>query len=48
MLTPDQIQALGDQAAQLTVAMEEYLIRDIARRVREAGQLTSTAAATTC
>ena len=44
MLTPDQIQALGDQAAQLTVAMEEYLIRDIARRVREAGQLTSTAA----
>lgn len=44
MLTPDQIQALGDQAAQLTVAMEEYLIRDIARRVREAEQLTSTAA----
>ncbi len=44
MLTPDQIQALGDQAAQLTAAMEEYLIRDIARRVREAGQLTSTAA----
>ena len=44
MLTPDQIQALGDQAAQMTVAMEEYLIRDIARRVREAGQLTSTAA----
>lgn len=44
MLTPDQIQALGDQAAQMTVSMEEYLIRDIARRVREAGQLTSTAA----
>lgn len=44
MLTPDQIEVLGDQAAQLTVAMEEYLIRDIARRVREAGQLTSTAA----
>lgn len=44
MLTPDQIEALGEQAARLTTAMEEYLIRDIARRVREAGQLTSTAA----
>lgn len=44
MLGPDQIEALRDQTAQLTVGIEEYLIRDIARRVREAGQLTSTAA----
>lgn len=44
MLTPEQIAALGDAAASVAVPIEEYLIKDIARRIAEAGQFTSTAA----
>lgn len=44
MLTPDQIDAIRTQAGQLTDPVTDFLIRDIARRVSEAGQLTSTAA----
>ena len=44
MLTPDQITALRDRAGQVTDPIVEYLIADIAERVSEAGQLTSTAA----
>lgn len=43
MLTTDQIEALGDKARQITDPIVDYLIEDIARRVSEAGQLTSTA-----
>ena len=43
MLTPDQITALGDAARTITDPITEYLLQDIARRVAEAGQLTSTA-----
>ena len=43
MLTPDQIAALGDAARKITDPVTEYLLRDITRRVAEAGQLTSTA-----
>lgn len=44
MLTPDQITALGDQARKITDPITEFLLQDIARRISEAGQLTSTAA----
>lgn len=44
MLTPDQIDVLRDRAGQLTDPITEYLLQDIARRIAEAGQLTSTAA----
>lgn len=44
MLTPDQIDAIRTQAGQLTDPVTDFLIRDIASRVSEAGQLTSTAA----
>lgn len=44
MLTPEQIAALRDQARQLTDPINDYLLADIARRISEAGQLTSTAA----
>lgn len=44
MLTADQIDALRDAAGQIADPIAEYLIRDIARRIAEAGQLTSTAA----
>ena len=44
MLTPQQITALRDRAGQVTDPIVEYLIQDIAERVSEAGQLTSTAA----
>ena len=44
MLTADQIEALGDKARQITDPIVDYLIEDIAQRVSEAGQLTSTAA----
>ena len=44
MLTPQQITALRDKAGQVTDPIVEYLIADIAERVSEAGQLTSTAA----
>lgn len=44
MLTPDQIAALRDRAFQITDPINDYLLEDIARRISEAGQLTSTAA----
>lgn len=44
MLTPEEIAALADAATDVTVPIEEYLIKDIARRIAGAGQLTSTAA----
>ena len=44
MLTADQIEALGDKAQQLIAPVTEFLIEDIARRIAEAGQFTSTAA----
>lgn len=44
MPTPDQIDALRDRALAITDPISEFLIQDIARRVSEAGQLTSTAA----
>ncbi len=44
MLTADQIEALGDKAQQLISPVTNFLIADIAQRITEAGQLTSTAA----
>ena len=44
MLTPDQIEALGIRAEAIVEPIVEFLISDIARRVSQAGQLTSTAA----
>lgn len=44
MLTAAQIDALRDASGQLLDPVVEFLIEDIARRVSEAGQLTSTAA----
>lgn len=44
MLTPQQITALRDKAGQVTDPIVEHLIGDIAERVSEAGQITSTAA----
>ena len=44
MLTADQIEALGDKAQQLITPVTEFLIEDIAGRIAEAGQFTSTAA----
>ena len=43
MLTHDQIKAYQTAAEEIARPMAEYLIKDIARRVSEAGQLTSTA-----
>lgn len=43
MLTPDQIAALSDRAEKITEPITEFLLEDIARRISEAGQLTSTA-----
>lgn len=43
MLTSEQIDALRDAAGKIADPINDYLIRDIARRVAEAGQLTSTA-----
>lgn len=43
MLTHDQIEALGIKAQQITAPIVDFLIEDIARRISEAGQLTSTA-----
>ena len=43
MLTPDQITALGDGTRTISDHITEYLLQDIARRVAEAGQLTSAA-----
>ena len=44
MLTPEQIDAIRDQATQISDPLIEYLLADIARRIANAGQLTSTAA----
>lgn len=44
MLTPDQVSGLQILFERLTDPVSEYLIRDIARRIQEAGQMTSTAA----
>ena len=44
MLTADQIDALRDAAEQIAEPISAFLLQDIARRVSEAGQLTSTAA----
>lgn len=43
MLTPEQITAIRDRAEQIAAPVTEYLLEDIARRVSEAAQLTSTA-----
>ena len=43
MLTADQITALGEKAEQLVSPIIEFLLKDIAMRISEAGQLTSTA-----
>lgn len=43
MLTPEQIEAVRLQAEALTRPVVEFLMEDIARRIAEAGQLTSTA-----
>ncbi len=44
MLTAGQIDALREDARKITDPITAYLLRDIARRVAAAGQLTSTAA----
>ena len=44
MLTFDQIDSLRDAAQKITGPITEYLLRDLARRIAEAGRLTSTAA----
>lgn len=44
MLTPDQVSGLQILFERLTDPVSEYLIRDIARRIQEAGRMTSTAA----
>ncbi|MBD5161442.1 MAG: hypothetical protein HDT14_05395 [Oscillibacter sp.] len=44
MFTPDQIDALREDAGKITDPITEYLIQEIARRIAEAGELTSTAA----
>ena len=43
MLTADQISALRDRSEQLLDPVTNFLIEDITRRVKEAGQLTGTA-----
>ena len=43
MLTPEQIDALRDRAEEMAEPIIEELLRDIAERVKTAGQLTSTA-----
>lgn len=44
MLTPEQVEGLQVAFEQLAQPLNDYLIRDIARRVSQAGQFTSTAA----
>ena len=44
MLTPEQIAAYRDLAGHITDPINDFLLRDIARRISAAGQLTSTAA----
>lgn len=43
MLTPEQIAAFRDQALKITDPINDFLLADIARRISEAGQLTSAA-----
>ena len=43
MLTPEQIEALSVRAEQISDSLTDFLISDIAQRIAEAGQLTSTA-----
>ena len=43
MLTAEEIAALRDAADRIAAPITEYLLRDIVRRIAEAGQLTSTA-----
>lgn len=43
MLTPEQIAAYRDRAGKITDPINDFLLEDIARRISEAGQLTSTA-----
>ena len=43
MLTPEQIAAYRDWAGKITDPINDFLLEDIARRIAEAGQLTSTA-----
>lgn len=42
-MTPGQIDALSDTAGRLAEPINDFLLQDIARRISEAGQLTSTA-----
>ena len=44
MLTPEQIDGFRISAGRLTDPINDFLLRDIARRIRDAGKLTSTAA----
>lgn len=44
MLTADQIDALRESASQITDPIAEYLLREIVRRIAQAGEMTSTAA----
>lgn len=44
MLTPEQVEALRDIASHIIDPVSDYLIEDIAQRISNAGQLTSTAA----
>ena len=44
MLTPEQIAGLQIAAGRITDPINDYLLRDIARRIQDAGGLTSTAA----
>lgn len=44
MLTPEQIDGLREAASRLTDPINEYIIRDVARRAAKAGRMTSTAA----
>lgn len=43
MLTAEQIAALRDRARQIADPINDFLLDDVARRISEAGQLTSTA-----
>lgn len=43
-LTPEQVTGLRDAMGQVTADMTEYLLRDAARRIAEAGKMTSSAA----
>lgn len=43
MLTPEQLDGIRVRAEEIALPITEYLLDDIARRVSEAGQLTSTA-----